>query len=317
MSRVLRVAIVFTLVVAIVAGSLLSTGCGESKKAAMVLPTVELFQFTKGATVDFDEATINSMATAESGVLYGTAKAIYHSVWAANQEAVANAMFPPPYWKGDGTTTQYIMLASGDQSAVDATIFATKLTTAEQDIVRNAVNGMFSGYDEELAAAKPMTQNTAYGILYYSVSAAAGTAWATDATAWMTALNAKAAADYSGKTFAQLTYAQRQTVMTAVFNNGAGTINPEYAFWRAMVQDGFRNGNASARWPDKRDAAVPAGQDVCHPQLHREARGRCRSLGELQRDRASCGHRLRSLACGIWPRNRRTESIPTTRTSTT
>ncbi len=57
-----------------------------------------------------------------------------------------------------------------------------------------------------------------------------------------------------------MTYAQRQTVMAAVFNNGAGTINPEYAFWRAMVQDSFRNGNASARWPDKRDAAVPAGK---------------------------------------------------------
>jgi LEA14-like dessication related protein len=260
MSRVLRVAIAFTLVFAIVAGSLLSAGCGGGKKAALVLPTIELFQFAKGAAVDFDEATINSMATAEAGIKYGTAKAIYHSVWAANQEAVANALFPPPYWKGDGVTTKYAMLASGDQSAVDATIFATKLTQAEQDQVTNAVAGLFTGYDEELAAAKPLEQNTAYTILYYSISADAANAWKADATAWMAALNAKAAADYAGKTFAQLTYAQRQTVMAAVFNNGAGTINPEYAFWRAMVQDSFRNGNASARWPDLRDSKVPAGK---------------------------------------------------------
>jgi len=247
-------------VFAIVAGSLLSAGCGGGKKAALVLPTIELFQFAKGAAVDFDEATINSMANAESGVLYGTAKAIYNSVWAANREAVANALFPPPYWKGDGTTTQYVMLSSSDQPVVDGTIFATKLTTAEQDIVRNAVNGLFGTYDEELAAKKAFEQNTAYTILYYSINAAAATSWVTDATAWMAALNTKAGADYSGKTFAALTYAQRQTVMAAVFNYGAGTINPEYAFWRAMVQDGFRNGNASSRWPDKRDAAVPAGK---------------------------------------------------------
>jgi hypothetical protein len=47
MSRVLRVAIAFTLVFAIVAGSLLSAGCGGGKKAALVLPTMELFQFAK------------------------------------------------------------------------------------------------------------------------------------------------------------------------------------------------------------------------------------------------------------------------------
>ena len=260
MSKALRTTIAFTLVAAIVAGGLLSSGCGGSKKAALVLPTVELFQYSRGATVDFDEATINQAATAEANVKYGTAKAIYHSVWAANQEAVANQLFPPPYWKGDGVTTQYVMLASGDQTTVDATIFATKLTQAEQDIVTNAVAGLFSLYDEELAAAKPLEQNTAYTILYYSVSADAANAWKTDATAWMAALNARAAADYAGKTFAQLTYAQRETVKAAVFNNGAGTISPEYSFWRAMVQTSFRNGNASARWPDKRDAAVPAGK---------------------------------------------------------
>ena len=258
MSRVLRVAIAFTLVFAIVTGSLLSAGCSKSKKA-LVAPTIELFQFSKGATVDFDEATINSAATAEANVKYGTAKAIYHSVWAANQEAVANALFPPPYWKGDGVTTKYAMLASGDQTTVDGTIFATKLTQAEQDIVTNAVAGIFSLYDEELAAAKTigLGTNTAYGILYsVDNTSALSNAWKTDATAWMTALNAKAASDYSGKTFAALTYAQRQTVMAAVFNYGAGTINPEYAFWRAMVQTSFRNGNASARWPDKRDALI-------------------------------------------------------------
>ena len=244
MSKVLRIAIVFTLVLAVVAGGLLSAGCGK-KTAALELPTIELYQFQKGPTVDFDEATINQAATAEAGVKFGTAKAIYATVWSTNKETLANAMFPPPYWKGDGVTTQYAMLSSSDQPAVDGTIFATKLSQAEQDIVTNAVSGMFKLYDEELAAAKPLEQNTAYGILAYKVSADAATAWKTDATAWMTALNAKAAADYSGKTFAQLTYAQKETVKAAVFNKGAGTINPEYAFWRAMTKTSFRNGTAS------------------------------------------------------------------------
>ena len=250
-----RKAIVFTLIVAILAGGLMAAGCGSSSKAALQMPTIELFQYSKGALVDFDETTINSAASAEANVKYGTAKAIYQSVWAANQENVSNQLFPPPYWKGDGVTTKYAALASGDQTAVDGTIFATKLSAAEQDIVVNAVGGMFATYDEELAAAKPMEQNTAYGILYISFSdnAATANAWKADATAWMAALNAWAAANKGGKTFAQLTYADRAVATDNVFNKGAGTINPEYAFWRAMAKSSFRNSIASSTNPAVRD----------------------------------------------------------------
>ncbi|MDM8000001.1 MAG: hypothetical protein QUS33_08385 [Dehalococcoidia bacterium] len=254
MSKAARVVIAFTLVLAILGGSLTALGCGEGEKAALEMPTFELYQFQRGATSDFDEATINSAANAEANVKYGTAKAIYQSVWAANQEGVANQLFPPPYWKGDGVTTKYASLASGDQTTVDATIFATKLSQAEQDIVANAVNGMFATYDEELAAAKALEQNTAYGILYMTDNTGGmSTAWKTDAAAWMTALNAYASANYGGKTFAALTWAERQTVMAAVFNKGAGTINPEYAFWRAMVKNSFKYGVASSMNPTVRD----------------------------------------------------------------
>jgi hypothetical protein len=257
MSKAARTIIAFVLVLAILGGSLMAVGCGDSGKAALEMPTFEIFQFQKGATVDFDEATINSAANAEANVKYGTAKAIYPSVWAANQETVANQLFPPPYWKGDGVTTKYAMLASGDQTTVDGTIFATKLSQAEQDKVVEAVNGLFATYDEELAAAKPLEQNTAYGILYMTDNTGTlSNAWKTDAAAWMTALNAWAAANKGGKTFAQLSYADRALAMDSVFAKGNGTINPEYAFWRAMVKMGFMNGNASARWPDKRDAMV-------------------------------------------------------------
>jgi len=255
MSKVPRIAIVFTLILAIVAGGLLSAGCGK-KQAALQQPTIELYQYLKGSTADFDDATINQAADAggEAGFKFGIAKTIYPTVWATNEEAVANQLFPPPYFRGDGVTTKYDMLSSGDQQTVDGTIFATKLSQAEQDVVTNAILGFFNLYDQEIAAAKALEQNTAYGILAYQVSAAAAAAWKTDATAWMTALNAYAAANYGGKTYAQLTYIERKTVEGIVFANGAGTINPEYAFWRAMVKTSFRNGNASARWPDKRDA---------------------------------------------------------------
>ncbi len=250
MTKVTRIAIVFTLILAIVAGGLLSAGCGK-KQAALQQPTIELFQYLKGSNVDFDDATINSAADGggEAGFKFGTAKTIYPTVWATNEEAVANQLFPPPYWKGDGVTTKYAMLSSGDQQTVDGTILATKLSQMEQDVVTNAISGFFSLYDQEIAAAKALNQNTAYGILAYKVSAGAAAAWETDATAWMAALNAYAAANYGGKTYAQLTYIERKTVEGIVFANGAGTINPEYAFWRAMTKDSFRNGTASGMNP--------------------------------------------------------------------
>lgn len=267
MTKVFKAAIVFTLVLAIVAGAVLSTGCGE-KRAKLEMPTIELYSFQKGSTVDFDDATINNAAAGgEAGFKFGIFKAIYPTLWNANKETVANQLFPAPYWKGDGVTTKYAMLASGDQQAVDGTILATKLSQAEQDIVTNAISGFFKLYDEEIGAAKPLEQNTAYGILYYKVSDDAAKAWKADAEAWMTALNAYAAANYGGKTYAQLTFIERKTVEGIVFAKGHGTINPEYSFWRAMTKNSFRNGVASGMNAGLRDSIATTQYGKAYSEL--------------------------------------------------
>jgi len=254
MSRIARRGILLALCLVVVAGLVL-TGCGKKKEAALQQPGVEFRDYIKGSTVDFDDATLNSMAAgSEANFKYGIMKAVYPALWGANKDTVAQALFPAPYWRGDGVHTYYSYLSSADQTAVDGTIFATKLSAAEQAIVTNTVESFFGLYADEIAAAKPMGQNTAYTVLYYKVSADAANAWSTEATAWVTALNSWASTNKGGKTYAQLTYLERMAAKAAVFNNGAGTINPEYSFWRIMVQTSFRNGNASARWPDKRDA---------------------------------------------------------------
>ena len=239
----------------IAVASLVLTGCGSKKEKALQKPVLEFTSYNKGSTVDFDDATFNSMADGggEAAFKFNIMKAAYPTIWNSNKDAVAQALFPAPYWRGDGVHTYYSYLTSADQSAVDGTIFAGSipgkgLTTAEQTIVTNAIEGFFGLYDDETAAAKAVAQNTAATILATSGLSAA--TWATEATAWMTALNAYAAANYGGKTYAQLTYIERKTVEATVFANGAGTINPEYSFWRTMVKDSFRNGTASATYPD-------------------------------------------------------------------
>jgi hypothetical protein len=256
-SRITRTWLLLALCLVVVVGLVL-TGCGGKKKeAALQKPGVEFTSYVKGATVDFDDTTLNNMAAgSQASFMYGIAKTIYPSVWDSNKDTAAQALFPAPYWRGDGVHTYYTYLSSADQTAVDGYIFAYKLTAAEQAIVTSAVESFFGLYADETADHKAMEQNTAWLVLYSSIpdSGASAAAWATEATAWMTALNAYATAHYSGKTYAQLTYIERKTVEGIVFANGAGTINPEYSFWRIMVQTSFRNGNASARWPDLRDS---------------------------------------------------------------
>jgi len=242
----------------IVVASLVLTGCGSKKEKALQQPSLELTSYNKGSTVDFDDATLNSMADGggEAAFKYNIMKAIYPTIWNSNKDAVAQALFPAPYWRGDGVHTYYSYLISADQTAVDGTIFATKLSAAEQTIVTNAIESFFALYNDETAVAKPLEQNTAWLILYSKIpdSGASANAWKTTAAAWVTALNNYATTHYSGKTYAQLTYSERVASKAAVFNNGAGTISPEYSFWKIMVETSFRNGNASARWPDLRDS---------------------------------------------------------------
>jgi len=253
MGKLMRVTSLAMLILVIVAGATFAA-CGKGQ-AKLELPTVELYQYLKGTTSDLNDATLNQIAEGggEPGYEFGTMKYIYPTVFEANKDTVAAAVFGSPYKFGDGvSTTTYAQLTAGDQLTVDGTIFATKLSAAEQDVVTNAIAGFFNRQEVDTSAAKSMEQNTAYGILYGTVSVSAAETWKTDATAWMAALNAKAEADYSGKTYVQLSYAEKETVKAAVF--AAGTVNPEYAFFRAMTKDSFRNATASAMNPTLADS---------------------------------------------------------------
>ncbi|MDM8000240.1 MAG: hypothetical protein QUS33_09630, partial [Dehalococcoidia bacterium] len=251
-SRITHTGLLLTLCLVIVSGVAL-TGCGKKKEAALQQPELEFTNYVKGSTVDFDTATLDTMAAgSQANFMYGLAKTIYPSVWDTYKDSVAAGVFPAPYWRGDGVHTYYTYLSSADQGTVDGRIFATKLTAAEQAVVMGAVDSFFSLYADETAAAKPLAENTAYLILYSQIpdSGASANAWKAEAEAWMTALNNYANSNYGGKSYAQLTYVERKTVEGIVFAKGAGTINPEYSFWRVMVKDSFRNGIAAATYPN-------------------------------------------------------------------
>jgi hypothetical protein len=264
MSRIARGGILLALCLVVVAGLVL-TGCGK-KEAALQEPQLELTNYVKGSTVDFDTTTLQTMAQGggEAGFKYGIMKAIYPTLWGSNKDTVAQTLFPSPYWRGDGVHTYYSYLTSADQTTVDGYIYASKLSAAEQAIVVSAVDGLFNRQTVDTSAAKALEQNTAYGILLAtdSTGTLAGL-WKTDATAWMAALNTKAAADYSGKTYAQLSLAEKAAV------TGAMTIiTPELALYRAMVQTSFRNGTASATYPDVAEQMATAMYSKAYAALN-------------------------------------------------
>ncbi|MDM8001277.1 MAG: hypothetical protein QUS33_15140, partial [Dehalococcoidia bacterium] len=213
MNRMARGALLVALCLVVVAGLVL-TGCGK-KEAALQQPELEFTNYVKGSTVDFDTATLDTMAAgSQANFMYGLAKTIYPSVWDTYKDSVAAEVFPAPYWRGDGVHTYYTYLSSADQGTVDGRIFATKLTAAEQAVVTGAVDSFFSLYADETAAAKPLAENTAYLVLYSQIpdSGASANAWKAEAEAWMTALNNYANSNYGGKSYAQLTYVERKTV---------------------------------------------------------------------------------------------------------
>ncbi len=321
MSRTTRGGLLLVLCLIVVA-SLVLTGCGSKKEKALQQPSLEFTSYNKGSTVDFDDATLNSMADGggEAAFKYNIMKAIYPTIWNSNKDAVAQALFPAPYWRGDGVHTYYSYLISADQTAVDGTIFATKLSAAEQQIVLNSVESFFALYDDEIAAAKPLQQNTAYDdTVLQGVGRPPQPPGQTEATAWMAALNAYATAHYSGKTYAQLTYIERKTVEGIVFANGAGTINPEYSFWRTMVKTSFRNGNASARYPDVRERGRLRciREDLCALDCVEKPTVDGAVWAALTAGQQTNVTRRRSPACSTCRRNRSTVSLLTTRTSTT
>ena len=140
MSRIARGGILLALCLVVVAGLVL-TGCGK-KEAALQEPQLELTNYVKSSTVDFDTTTLQAMAQGggEAGFKFGVMKSIYYTIWASNKETVAQTLFPAPYWRGDGVHTYYSYLTSADQTTVDGYIFATKLSAAEQAAVATAVS---------------------------------------------------------------------------------------------------------------------------------------------------------------------------------
>ncbi len=120
-----------------------------------------------------------------------------------------------------------------------------------------------------------MEQNTAYVILYGTDNTGGmANAWKTDATAWMTALNSWAGANTERQDLCPaLTYADRAWLTDNVFAKGDGTINPEYAFWRAMTKGSFRNSIASSMNPTVtgRHRHQPVRQGVYGAGLRTEA----------------------------------------------
>lgn len=184
MRRTVKTALLLALSLVIVAGVVLA-GCSKGQ-AKLQMPTIELSQYLKGTTSDLNDATLNVMAEGggEAGFKFGTMKAIYPTLFDANKDAVAAAVFGSPYKFGNGVSaTTYAQLTAGDQMTVDGTIFAAVLTAAEQNAVSTAVIGFLDRVDNDMAAAKAPDDTSAYALLKQNAGQAAADNWATDVAA--------------------------------------------------------------------------------------------------------------------------------------
>jgi len=225
MNRTIRGGLLVVLCLVVVAGLVL-TGCSEKEKA-LQQPGLEYTQYIKGSTVDFDETTINTMSDSggESGFKFGLMKSVYYTLWDTNKDAVAQALFPAPYWRGDGVNTYYSYLTSADQTAVDTYIFGNYITgkglsAAEQAVVTTAVQGFFDRQQIDVAAAKALTATSFYLTLYSKVGQAAAEGWRTDIESATTGL-------YTGKAYADLTATEKQVVIAVA--------DPAGLFYKWMV----------------------------------------------------------------------------------
>ena len=240
MSRITRGGILLVLCLVLVAGLVL-TGCGKKEKA-LQQPDLEFSSYVKGSTVDFNDATLNTMSDSggESGFKFGLMKAIYPTLWASWTDNVAQTLFGVPYWRGDGVHTYYSNLTSADQTAVDGTIFATKLSAAEQQAVVTAVDGFFARQEIDVSNAKALTATSFYLTLYGKVSPAAADGWKAD-------IEAKVGLLYAGKTYAGLTAAEKQVVIAVA--DPAGLFYKWLAGNAVYGEIAFRGGVAATMYP--------------------------------------------------------------------
>jgi hypothetical protein len=232
MNRTVRGWLLVVLCLVLVAGLAL-TGCSKKEKA-LQQPGLEFTQYIKGSTVDFDETTINTMSDSggEAGFKYGIMKSVYYTLWDTNKDAVAQALFPAPYWRGDGVHTYYSYLTSADQTAVDTYIFGNYipgkgLSAAEQAVVTTAVQGFFDRQQIDVAAARALTATSFYLTLYAKVGPAAAEGWRADIESATTGL-------YVGKAYADLTATEKQVVIAVA--------DPAGLFYKWMVWFGVADG---------------------------------------------------------------------------
>ena len=265
MRKWVRVAIMFAFSLVVVASGLLA-GC-SSGQAELKMPEMEIFQYLLGTTVDFNEATLNAMAEGggEAGFKFGIMKAIYPGTFESNKDAVAQMMFPPPYKilkaSDNASVTTYAMLTSSDKQVVDGTIYATKLTQAEQDVVTTAVAGFFNRVDNDSAAAKTPQETSAYAILQ-GVSSTAADNWAADVAGGM---------DCADRFFVHLVKqyvaSPQMTAFFADFWAVVGYATAPYptdnvtaveAVARMAGEVNFTNGTAGSMYPTQREEQAQA-----------------------------------------------------------
>lgn len=279
MGRGLKIVTMLTMCMVLVAGLVLA-GCGREAVADLEKPSIEFTQYLRGATVDFDDATLNQMAEGggEPGFKFGLAASLYPSKFTQEiRDQWANQVFPPPYKvlktpeQADKTT--FDMLDGGDQSAVNGAIYANVLTQAERDVVETLVlPGFFNRVDLDMSDGVPPNETSAYDILK-GVSTSAANAWVADVA------DEK---DYADRFFVHLVkeYVSQYPTMflpfwTMVDPNiqTVGDIPDEptteqvEAVARLAGESGFTNGTAGTMHPEAREAKAQAMHGVSYAEL--------------------------------------------------
>jgi hypothetical protein len=180
-------------VLAVALSLLVLTGAAVSdcsrNQGKLERPTLEVYQYQKGTTGEFDIATLDQMAESlgETNYRFGLAASIYptyhYSTAARDAMARSTPSIGSPYRFGDNITpTTYAQLTAGDKMVVDGGIFAG-MSSKEQDAVANAIAGFFDWVSNDMAAAKAPKDTSAFSILKQSSSEAAANNWADDVLA--------------------------------------------------------------------------------------------------------------------------------------
>ena len=179
--------IVLVLALLLVTGATVSS-CSRNQ-AELEMPALEVYQYSKGTTGEFDIATLDQMAESlgETNYKFGLAASIYptfhYSTTARDAMARSTPSIGSPYKFGDNVTpTTYAQLTASDKMAVDGEILAA-MDSKEQDAVADAITGFFDRVSNDITVAKAPKDTSAYSILKQNASEAAASSWADDVSA--------------------------------------------------------------------------------------------------------------------------------------